>query len=382
MARTTLWVCKVAAALLCCVSVNAQTQYTYILFSAPPSFGGIQAERINQYDNVVGTVIDNSGGEWGLIRYSDGGRKALMAPGATDTNFYDRNNAGTVVGRWKDAAHTHGLVFTQGSFQTVDYPGAQDTTLSSINNSNVILGGYSDATAGHSFLLSSGQYTAVGCPNLSGAASPGYIDSRGVMVGVYYGSNFAVAQGLVVRNGTCQLLSHPKGVNGTQLRAINASDVIVGWYLDAGNMPHAFRYSGGTFEDLRVPQAVSSHAEGINVGGEISGSAAMADNTTVGFIATPASSGCTATVPRTVLICSPHNSSTVHSPVHVLANADRGSSAVQRMEVWVDGKKKWQVFNSSTLDVTLSIDKGSRRVTVQAVDSAGTFKSTAYVTVN
>jgi len=48
----------------------------------------------------------------------------------------------------------------------------------------------------------------------------------------------------------------------------------------------------------------------------------------------------------------------------------------------VDGKKKWQVFNSSTLDVTLSIDKGSRRVTVQAVDSAGTFKSTAYVTVN
>jgi len=61
------------------VSVNAQTQYTYKLFSAPPSFGGIQAERINQYDNVVGTVIDNSGGEWGLIRYSDGGRKALMA---------------------------------------------------------------------------------------------------------------------------------------------------------------------------------------------------------------------------------------------------------------------------------------------------------------
>src|SRR5581483_4536516 len=45
---------------------------------------------------------------------------------------------------------------------------------------------------------------------------------------------------------------------------------------------------------------------------------------------------------RTVNVCSPAASSTVGSPVHVLATAAPGSSAVTVMQVYVDGIKKYE----------------------------------------
>jgi len=100
----------------------------------------------------------------------------------------------------------------------------------------------------------------------------GYIDSRGVMVGVYYGSNFASRSGIGRPQWDMSiLLSHPKGVNGTQLRAINASDVIVGWYLDAGNMPHAFSTPAVHLKICAFRRQYLRTPKGINVGGEISG---------------------------------------------------------------------------------------------------------------
>jgi hypothetical protein len=85
------------------------------------------------------------------------------------------------------------------------------------------------------------------------------------------------------------------------------------------------------------------------------------------------------TIPN-VTICTPTNNSTVSSPVHITAEA-KSSTAISYMQIYVDSVKAYQA-NAATLDTNLAMAIGSRRVTVQAKDAAGTItKQTIYVTV-
>jgi hypothetical protein len=63
-----------------------------------------------------------------------------------------------------------------------------------------------------------------------------------------------------------------------------------------------------------------------------------------------------------------------------VAAAATSPAAIQRLEVWVDGQKVQQVYAAS-IDVSLTLAVGTRKLTVQAVDSTGTYKSTRYVAV-
>lgn len=95
------------------------------------------------------------------------------------------------------------------------------------------------------------------------------------------------------------------------------------------------------------------------------------------------SSTCTpSSTPRTVTICAPADGATVSSPVHISAAAQPGSTAVSRMNVWVDGVKKNEVVSTTRIEVDVAMSPGTRRVTVQAADSQGTFRKTIYITVS
>jgi hypothetical protein len=48
------------------------------------------------------------------------------------------------------------------------------------------------------------------------------------------------------------------------------------------------------------------------------------------------------------------------------------TGTIARMEVWVDGVKKFSTFNSRTLSTSLSLASGSHRFVVYAVNTAGT----------
>jgi len=84
---------------------------------------------------------------------------------------------------------------------------------------------------------------------------------------------------------------------------------------------------------------------------------------------------------RTIHVCSPVNSSSVKSPVHVQATAKAGVSAIKSMQVYVDGVRKFDAPNSTRIDTNISMAAGARRVTVQAIDSSGAFKTTVNITV-
>ncbi len=85
------------------------------------------------------------------------------------------------------------------------------------------------------------------------------------------------------------------------------------------------------------------------------------------------------TTNRTVTICTPANNTTVTSPVHITAAAT-DSASVSSMQIYVDGVKQYQVAAKS-IDTNLAMADAPHKITVKAWDSAGSFSSTIYISV-
>lgn len=80
-----------------------------------------------------------------------------------------------------------------------------------------------------------------------------------------------------------------------------------------------------------------------------------------------------------LMVCSPLNNSTLGSSVHAWAAGKLNGTNVVRMEVWVDGVKKFTSRNSNTLDTHLSLEPGLHKFTYFLVGNNGT-KNSATVT--
>src|SRR5438876_5268559 len=90
--------------------------------------------------------------------------------------------------------------------------------------------------------------------------------------------------------------------------------------------------------------------------------------------------GCTASaVNPSVTICTPASNATVTSPVHIVA-VTTDSKTVQFMQIYVDGVKQYQI-SAKSLDTSLAMAAGTRRLTVQAYDGTY-FHQTVYITVS
>jgi hypothetical protein len=87
------------------------------------------------------------------------------------------------------------------------------------------------------------------------------------------------------------------------------------------------------------------------------------------------------TVNRSVTICSPANSSTVRSPVNIVAGTT-DVTPVKLTQVYLDGKKIYET-PLSAINVNLPIAGGTHRLTVQALDTASVFfKKTISINVS
>lgn len=80
-------------------------------------------------------------------------------------------------------------------------------------------------------------------------------------------------------------------------------------------------------------------------------------------------------------VCSPANNSTVASPVQVTAAA-KITGTLARMEVWVDGVKKYTEKTSTHMSTSIALGSGKHRFDLYAVNTAGTkWEKTVYATV-
>ncbi len=91
---------------------------------------------------------------------------------------------------------------------------------------------------------------------------------------------------------------------------------------------------------------------------------------------------CSAPTSPGVNVCQPASGATVSSPVAIQA-ASSITGTFNRMEVWIDGVKKYTETSSTTLNTTLTMAAGTHRFAVLAYNSAGTKWEQAFnATVN
>ena len=138
---------------------------------------------------------------------------------------------------------------------------------------------------------------------------------------------------------------------------------------------------------LNVDIAMSSGTHRITVQAvDASGSFKATVYATVGGSGTCATTG----TPRTVVICQPAANATVNSPVQISAAAHPGSTTTTYLQLYVDGVKKQQAnagglghtdFGDIVWNTSQAMTTGTHRVTVQAVDGAGTYKASVSITV-
>jgi hypothetical protein len=99
------------------------------------------------------------------------------------------------------------------------------------------------------------------------------------------------------------------------------------------------------------------------------------------FAFTVGNDGCSSPAEPGVNICKPWADSFVHSPTTVQASANLPGT-LARLEIWVDGSKKFTETASTWLDVALEMRSGKHAFTVIAVNTAGsTWEKTVTATV-
>jgi hypothetical protein len=104
---------------------------------------GTFVEGINKWNTTVGSYIDSNKVSHGFKRYRDGTFITLDYPGALQTGPVAINNYGVIVGSYYDGNGTHGFIYQNGQWTTVDrVVGLGNTGLNGISDSGVALGNW------------------------------------------------------------------------------------------------------------------------------------------------------------------------------------------------------------------------------------------------
>ncbi|HZQ21140.1 MAG TPA: hypothetical protein VFA90_20890 [Terriglobales bacterium] len=236
---------------------------------------------INRWGTIVGSATPNNSYISGFVRYIGGGFSTFKAPQsspASSTFFTRRNNSGVTVGYYGDSSYrVHGIVVSGSKSVTVDYPGAFYTMLYGINNWGTIVGVHYDGQGGSGyplgFKLKDGKFTRIYYPD-SILTVPNSINDKAAIVG-YYWDQKMVQHGFILENGIYKTLDNPKNnpqftPNGNELKDINGSGTIVGYYY-VGQTIYSFLYSNGVFKDILPENGSNTVVEAINGYGDVLG---------------------------------------------------------------------------------------------------------------
>jgi probable HAF family extracellular repeat protein len=255
--------------------------YTYETLDHPDATN-TWAHGINDAGQVVGSYRDGSGKYHGYL-YSGGSYTVLdCGHGATSANGI--NNLGQVVGGYTEGTRSWGFLYTPGEgCRFIFHPDDWNTAASGINDAGQIVGTYFDGET-HGFLLSGGAFTALNYPQAWHTYASG-INNAGLIVGHYYHGTQGT-HGFVYSGGAYTALPDPApGAYETWAVGVNNAGQISGW--SRTDKSRGFVYSGGAYTILEYPGCWGTLARGINQSGQTVGEYWCSP--THGFLATPAS---------------------------------------------------------------------------------------------
>jgi hypothetical protein len=310
-----------AAALAIAGEAAAQT-YDYTKIDVPGSNDTV-SQDINDSGAVTGYSGDNgfiySDGTYTTLRVDDFGSaindsgEVLIASAYRGSDFYGYlysartytrikyprtgskptyglglNGTGEVAGYYEGAKGVYsGFVFSGGAYTRIVYPGSHGTTVAGIDASGDVAGSYTIGrdNKSYGFIDSGGAYTTINAPGSKGTTVIKGMSASGAVWGDYDDGKHV----FVYSGGTYTPID-VAGSTGTTVTGVNASGVVVGYYV-SGSTDYGFVDDGGTYTTIDVSGSTNTYVEGINNSGQLTGYYSTYSSSTgvadYGFIATP-----------------------------------------------------------------------------------------------
>ena len=252
---------------------------------------------INNQGVIVGNYDINDGNStiYGYIQRGSSFTDVTVpgfssVPGSFVDLYKINSGTGTVVGDYgiPPAFDTHGFSRdAAGKITFIDYPlaGVQLTTARGINDAGTIVGRYDDAAGvTHGFFLKNGIYSTYDLPGATVTAL-WFINNKGQFGGDYTTPD-GVTHGLIVSGSTVTTVDIP-GSTFTVIHDLNSSGIAVGIDVDPVtglDDSFLFNLNTGQITPFAFPGSTDTDLYGINDAGVIAGTF---DSFSVAFIATP-----------------------------------------------------------------------------------------------
>jgi hypothetical protein len=211
-------------------------------------------------------------------------------PGDTFTQLLGINNSNEIAGyhgSGLDPANPNkGFTLTlPNNFTAQNYPGSVQTQVIGINSSGHTAGFYVDKENNtHGFIQSAGVYVTVTFPGTTFNQLLGKND-LGEQAG-YWQDNAGNQHPYVElqSGGIFQSILIPGAVSAQATGVNKTYNAVSGFYVDAANVTHGFLLSEGTFTPLNFPGAMLTMALGVNNSNQVVGSYNDASGNSHGFI--------------------------------------------------------------------------------------------------
>jgi probable HAF family extracellular repeat protein len=126
----------------------------------------VEVNGINKWGTIVGVYVPpDRFRSHGFKLWETGTTHKLDFPGAVVTQPNGINDLGTVVGSYSDNNNSsHGFIFHNGQWATLDYPHASNTVLVGITNTGKIIGNAFENVS-IPFLYENGTFKVISIPN-------------------------------------------------------------------------------------------------------------------------------------------------------------------------------------------------------------------------
>lgn len=214
----------------------------------------------------------------------------IDVPGSRGTTAYAINDAGDVVGHYRDDRQFwRGFLLRAGQFTTIDVPGATQTTLFGVNTTGAVAGAFYDSTGKqHGFVMNHGTFTTIDFPGAAQTMVYG-LNDRGDVTGMYFTIGDSLKHyGFVMIGGHFATLDHPSPNRMSCGTWIGDSGEVEGHVEQTSGAYYGYSWKDGTFTLIDLPGGPKGQfwdgAYGTNAAGDQLGTYSDAQGKQVGFL--------------------------------------------------------------------------------------------------
>lgn len=210
-------------------------------------YANTQLWDINDSGLVVGSAWNNS--DYVGFVYQNGVATILNNPAGQIVSATGVSNSGLIVGSWYDNNKTRSYLLDNGNFSEFAVPGATQTTLRHVSSDGRYLtGSYENGTSGNLLGFAFDRLTSGFVYFDASAVGRDYIvqgaNSAGLITGTYYDNSGIRSFVYNMQDGTQTVYDESPIVSGSRFRDINDKGEIVGFFRNSaivGNPSTGFK---------------------------------------------------------------------------------------------------------------------------------------------